>query len=237
MQIDRRSDDALHQCARAAFPTSWLSASLSWFYHEITTPGGPANRGSFQLLKQPHAKDGPSNAQGVSDQCAIATASRGSMLRLTPALIEGVHDRHQPAFLDDRLRSRRRPGRRVPSGPGAAQRLNGRGLDLRLRLPPSCRTAGSVPARSRQPRAERGNVTAEPDGEARDGGRAPTDPAALDQVLSLALAFAARIPDAHHRAPRRSSRFPASGYPRPRNRISHPGSSRRDGARGVPAAL
>jgi uncharacterized protein (TIGR00255 family) len=74
--------------------------------------------------------------------------------------------------------------------------VNGRGLDLRLRLPPGFdglesslrETAGRV--------LKRGNVTAGLTVRREEAARLAPDPAALEQVLALATALAARIPDA-----------------------------------------
>jgi uncharacterized protein (TIGR00255 family) len=74
--------------------------------------------------------------------------------------------------------------------------VNGRGLDLRLRLPPGfdALESGLREAAGRQLR--RGNVTANLTVRREEAARLAPDPAALEQVLALATALAARIPDA-----------------------------------------
>jgi uncharacterized protein (TIGR00255 family) len=74
--------------------------------------------------------------------------------------------------------------------------VNGRGLDIRLRLPPGfdaleagLREAVGKPLR-------RGNVSATLTVKRDDAPRLAVDPAALDQALALALALQARIPGA-----------------------------------------
>jgi uncharacterized protein (TIGR00255 family) len=78
--------------------------------------------------------------------------------------------------------------------------VNGRGLELRLRLPPgmdalepAVREAGAAVLR-------RGNVTANLTTKRAEPSRFGVDPAVLDQVLALALDLAAKIPGAE--APR-----------------------------------
>jgi uncharacterized protein (TIGR00255 family) len=74
--------------------------------------------------------------------------------------------------------------------------VNGRGLDLRLRLPPGfdALEPGLREAAGRLLR--RGNVTANLTVRRDDAARLAPDPAALEQVLTLATALAARIPNA-----------------------------------------
>ncbi len=74
--------------------------------------------------------------------------------------------------------------------------VNGRGLDLRLRLPPGF-DALEPALREEAGRAlKRGNVTANLAVRREDAPRLAPDPAALEQVLALATALAARIPGA-----------------------------------------
>ncbi len=74
--------------------------------------------------------------------------------------------------------------------------VNGRGLDLRFRLPPGF-DAQEPALREEAGRAlRRGNVTANLTVKREEAPRLAPDPAALDQVLALATALAARIPDA-----------------------------------------
>ncbi len=74
--------------------------------------------------------------------------------------------------------------------------VNGRGLDLRLRLPPGfdALEAGLRDAAGKLLR--RGNITANLSIQRDDAPRLAPDPAALEQVLALASALAARIPGA-----------------------------------------
>ncbi len=74
--------------------------------------------------------------------------------------------------------------------------VNGRGLELRFRLPPGLDTleAGLREAAGKQLR--RGNVTANLTVKRDDQPRLAPDPAALEQVLRLATELAARIPGA-----------------------------------------
>ncbi len=74
--------------------------------------------------------------------------------------------------------------------------VNGRGLDLKLRLPPGL-DALEPALREEAGRAlRRGNVTANLTVKRDDRARMAVDPAMLDELLDLALQIAARIPDA-----------------------------------------
>ncbi len=74
--------------------------------------------------------------------------------------------------------------------------VNGRGLDLRLRLPPGWDTLEPSLREAASRALTRGNVTANLTVKRETEARLAPDPAALDQALSLALALAARIPGA-----------------------------------------
>ncbi len=74
--------------------------------------------------------------------------------------------------------------------------VNGRGLDLRFRLP-SGHDRLELPLReTAQVQLRRGNLTATLTMRREEAGRLAVDPAALDQALALALALQARIPGA-----------------------------------------
>lgn len=74
--------------------------------------------------------------------------------------------------------------------------VNGRGLDLKLRLPPGF-DALEPPLREEAGRSlRRGNVTANLTAKRDDRTRLAADPAVLDELLRLALDTAARIPGA-----------------------------------------
>jgi uncharacterized protein (TIGR00255 family) len=72
--------------------------------------------------------------------------------------------------------------------------VNGRGLDLRFRLPPGQDALEPALREAATARLRRGNVTANLVLRRADAGRLAVDPAALDQVLALALNLHARIP-------------------------------------------
>jgi uncharacterized protein (TIGR00255 family) len=76
--------------------------------------------------------------------------------------------------------------------------VNGRGLDLRLRLPPGQDALEPVLREAAGRRLKRGNVSANLSIKREEGERPRLvpDPAALDQALELAQALAARIPGA-----------------------------------------
>ena len=72
--------------------------------------------------------------------------------------------------------------------------VNGRGLDLRLRLPPGFDAMEPALRELAGKRLKRGNVTANLTVKREEQAKLAPDPAALDQVLALALQLAARIP-------------------------------------------
>lgn len=74
--------------------------------------------------------------------------------------------------------------------------VNGRGLELRFRLPGGLDGLESRLREQAAARLKRGNVTANLTIRREDQPRMAVDPAALDQVLGLALSLAARIPGA-----------------------------------------
>lgn len=91
--------------------------------------------------------------------------------------------------------------------------VNGRGLDLRLRLPPGL-DALEQPVRTIAAKAlKRGNVTANLTTRRDEPPRITPDPLALEQVLALALDLAQRIPGAE--PPRAESLLALPGVLRP----------------------
>lgn len=74
--------------------------------------------------------------------------------------------------------------------------VNGRGLDLRFRLPPGFDVAEPALRDRAMRQLRRGNVSATLTVRREEKLRLAADPVALEQVLSLALSLAARIPDA-----------------------------------------
>jgi uncharacterized protein (TIGR00255 family) len=74
--------------------------------------------------------------------------------------------------------------------------VNGRGLDLRLRLPPGFDPLEPVLREEAGKALKRGNVSATLTVKREEREKLARDPAALEQVLGLALALAARIPGA-----------------------------------------
>jgi uncharacterized protein (TIGR00255 family) len=74
--------------------------------------------------------------------------------------------------------------------------VNGRGLDLRLRLPAGLDALEPALREATAPRLKRGNVSATLTLRREDRPRLAPDPAALEQALALALDLAARIPGA-----------------------------------------
>lgn len=74
--------------------------------------------------------------------------------------------------------------------------VNGRGLDLRLRLPPGQDALEPALREAAAKRLKRGNVSANLSLKREERPRLAPDPAALDQLLELAQALAARIPGA-----------------------------------------
>jgi uncharacterized protein (TIGR00255 family) len=74
--------------------------------------------------------------------------------------------------------------------------VNGRGLDLRFRLPPGFDALEPALRDAVAKRLKRGNVTANLTVKREEQARIVPDPAALEQVLALAIDLAARIPGA-----------------------------------------
>jgi uncharacterized protein (TIGR00255 family) len=74
--------------------------------------------------------------------------------------------------------------------------VNGRGLDLRLRLPPGFDLLEPALREDVGKQLKRGNVSATLTVKREEAPRLAPDPAALEQVLALATALAARIPGA-----------------------------------------
>ncbi len=74
--------------------------------------------------------------------------------------------------------------------------VNGRGLDLRLRLPPGFDALEPALREETGKILKRGNVSATLAVKREEQGRIAADPVALEQVLALATALAARIPGA-----------------------------------------
>ena len=79
--------------------------------------------------------------------------------------------------------------------------VNGRGLELRFRLPPGLDALEPTLREAAGKQLKRGNVTANLTVKRDEQPRLAPDPAALEQVLALAIELAARIPGA--RAPAR----------------------------------
>jgi uncharacterized protein (TIGR00255 family) len=74
--------------------------------------------------------------------------------------------------------------------------VNGRGLDVRLRLPPGCDAIEPALREAAGKVLRRGNVSATLTLQREASGRLAPDPAALEQAVTLACALAARIPGA-----------------------------------------
>jgi uncharacterized protein (TIGR00255 family) len=74
--------------------------------------------------------------------------------------------------------------------------VNGRGLDLRFRLPPGFDALEPALREAAAKRLKRGNVTANLTVKREEQARIVPDPTALEQVLALATDLAARIPGA-----------------------------------------
>ena len=74
--------------------------------------------------------------------------------------------------------------------------VNGRGLELRFRLPPGLDVLEPALREAAGKQLKRGNVTANLSVKRDDQPRLAPDPAALEQVLALAVDLAARIPGA-----------------------------------------
>ena len=91
--------------------------------------------------------------------------------------------------------------------------VNGRGLELRFRLPPGLDALEPVLRDAAGKQLKRGNVTANLTVKRDDQPRLAPDPAALEQVLALATELAARIPGAP--APRAEALLALPGVLRP----------------------
>ncbi len=91
--------------------------------------------------------------------------------------------------------------------------VNGRGLDLRFRLPPGFDAMEPALREAAGKRLKRGNVTANLTVKREEQARLTPDPAALEQVLTLAMHLAARIPGSP--APRAESLLALPGVLRP----------------------
>jgi uncharacterized protein (TIGR00255 family) len=91
--------------------------------------------------------------------------------------------------------------------------VNGRGMDMRLRLPPGFDALESGLRDTAGRALKRGNVSATLTVARQDAARLTPDAAALEQVLALALALAARIPGAE--PPRAEALLALPGVLRP----------------------
>lgn len=91
--------------------------------------------------------------------------------------------------------------------------VNGRGLDLRFRLPPGSDALEPALREAAQKRLKRGNVTANLTIRREEQAKLSPDPAALEQALALALALQARIPGGL--APRADALLALPGVLRP----------------------
>jgi uncharacterized protein (TIGR00255 family) len=91
--------------------------------------------------------------------------------------------------------------------------VNGRGLDLRFRLPPGSDALEPALREAAQQRLKRGNVTANLTIRREEQAKLAPDPAALEQALALALALQARIPGSP--APRAEALLALPGVLRP----------------------
>jgi uncharacterized protein (TIGR00255 family) len=91
--------------------------------------------------------------------------------------------------------------------------VNGRGLELRFRLPPGLDAMEPALRDTAGKQLKRGNVTANLTVKRDDQPRLAPDPAALEQVLALATELAARIPGAP--APRAEALLALPGVLRP----------------------
>ena len=91
--------------------------------------------------------------------------------------------------------------------------VNGRGLDLRFRLPPGSDALEPALREAAQKRLKRGNVTANLTIRREEQAKLAPDPAALEQALTLALALQARIPGGP--APRAEALLALPGVLRP----------------------
>jgi len=91
--------------------------------------------------------------------------------------------------------------------------VNGRGIDLKLRLPPGFEAIEPALREEAGRVLRRGNVTANLVAKRDDRGRMAADPAVLDDLLRLALELVARIPGAP--APRAEALLALPGVLRP----------------------
>jgi uncharacterized protein (TIGR00255 family) len=91
--------------------------------------------------------------------------------------------------------------------------VNGRGLDVRLRLPPGLDALEPGLREAAGKALKRGNISATLSLTRHDSARLMPDPVALDQVLALALALCARIPGAE--PPRAEALLALPGVLRP----------------------
>ena len=91
--------------------------------------------------------------------------------------------------------------------------VNGRGLDVRMRLPPGFDVLEAALREEAGRVLRRGNVTANLTVKREERGRLAVDPAAFEDLLRLALEIAARIPGAP--APRAESLLALPGVLRP----------------------
>ncbi len=109
--------------------------------------------------------------------------------------------------------------------------VNGRGLDLRFRLPPGSDALEPGLREAAQKRLKRGNVTASLTIRRDEQARLAPDPATLEQALGLALALQARIPGCP--APRAEALLALPGVLRP----AVPGNGTDERAEAVSAAI
>jgi uncharacterized protein (TIGR00255 family) len=116
--------------------------------------------------------------------------------------------------------------------------VNGRGLDMRFRLPSGFDAMEPTLREAAGKQLKRGNVTANLTAKREDQARLATDPVALDQVLSLALQLAARIPGGA--APRAEALLALPGVLRPATAVEDEAAVRAQGEKirdGFVAAL
>jgi len=109
--------------------------------------------------------------------------------------------------------------------------VNGRGLDLRLRLPPGSDALEPGLREAAQKQLRRGNVTANLTIRREEQAKLAPDPAALEQALALALALQARIPGSP--APRAEALLALPGVLRP----ASPGPETEERGEAVAAAI
>jgi uncharacterized protein (TIGR00255 family) len=113
--------------------------------------------------------------------------------------------------------------------------VNGRGLDLRLRLPPGYDSLEPALREAAGKVLKRGNVTATLALKREDQPRLGADPAALDQALSLALALHRRIPGSA--PPRAEALLALPGVLRPMDAAEEAEGRRQQGARAILAGF